>query len=150
MANSCSKDCATTESQTIPFWKRRCLKQGSQVGTARQAHRVLSTILAAATVYSLSWDPSSVTLTLIFTQLHQLQPLIKNRRSLVTLSTSISECTERRGIAKPENRSLPWLCPCSHVVRMIGPSRKNTPRKGDAEAMEKTQQYCTPLARTEL
>lgn len=68
--------------------------------------------LGAATLHSLSWDPTSPALILIFTQLCQLQPLTKNTRSLVMLSTNISECTERRGKAKPENRSLPWLCPC--------------------------------------
>lgn len=109
MANLCSRDCATTESQTIPLWKRRYPKQGSYVGRARQAQGVYPECLGAATLHSLSWDPSSLTLILIFRHLGQLQPLTKNTRSLVILSTSISQRTERRGKAKPETRSLPWL-----------------------------------------
>lgn len=72
MANLCSRDCATTESQTIPLWKRRYPKQGSYVGRARQAQGVYPEYPGAATLHSLSWDPSSLTLILIFRHLSQL------------------------------------------------------------------------------
>lgn len=153
VANSCSRDCVTTESQIIHFSKRS-IKQGSQVGTAKQAPRVYTEYPGAAILHRLSWHPTSLPFILIFTHLHKLQPLTTNARSLVTFSTSIFQCTVRRGKAEPETRPLSLLPPSLRTVAGMDwpvPVGTDPPqKKGDAEATEKTWHYCTPLAKTEL
>lgn len=147
MANSCSRDCATTESRTIPFWKRRYLKQRSQAGRARQAHGVLSRVSGCSYTTQPFLGPQLSSSHPHFHTAVSAAALDQNHKVTVILSpTSLS--VQREG-GKPSQKTDP--CPgCVPVVRMVGPSRKKTPRKGHAETMEKTWQYCTTLAKAEL